>query len=79
MSAKTYTFESAPAIELTGAMELTAWCKNFGVSRTTAWNWRRSGKLKVIYRYGRAYVSAEESRRLLPDGRNGSEAQGQGR
>jgi predicted site-specific integrase-resolvase len=45
-------------------MELMAWCQTFGVSRTTAWNWRRSGRLKVIYRYGRAYVPAEEIRRL---------------
>ncbi|HEY1801918.1 MAG TPA: helix-turn-helix domain-containing protein, partial [Terriglobales bacterium] len=64
MSMKTCALESAPAIELAGAMELMAWCQTFGVSRTTAWNWRRSGRLKVIYRYGRAYVPAEEIRRL---------------
>jgi predicted site-specific integrase-resolvase len=63
MSMENCAPESVPPIELTGAMELTAWCKTFGVSRTTAWNWRRSGRLKVIYRYGRAYVPADEIQR----------------
>ena len=56
---------SMPAMQLAGAMPLTAWRKAVGVSRTTVWNWRQSGKLKVIYRYGRAFVSAEENRRLF--------------
>lgn len=55
------------AIELAGSMTLTAWRKAVGISRTTAWFWRRSGKLKVVYRYGRAYVTAEENRRFLKD------------
>jgi hypothetical protein len=62
MNTKNCISESVPAIELTGAMELMAWCKTSGVSRTTAWNWRRSGRLKVIYRYGRVYVTADETR-----------------
>ena len=55
---------SLPAMQLAGAMPLTAWRNAFGVPRTTAWEWRRSGKLNVIYRYGRAYVPAGESRRI---------------
>lgn len=55
-------------LELAEAVTLTEWQKVAGISRTTAFYWRRSGKLKVIYRYGRAYVSAEESRRLLAAG-----------
>jgi hypothetical protein len=58
---------SPPGLELAGAVTLTEWRKAAGVSRTTAFYWRRSGKLKVIYRYGHAYVSAEESRRLLAE------------
>lgn len=62
---------AAPAktagLELAGAVTLTKWRKAAGISRTTAFYWRRSGKLKVIYRYGRAYVSAAESRRLLTE------------
>lgn len=60
--------KSLPAIELAGAVELEAWRKANGICRTTAWNWRQTGKLQVIYRYGRAYVSAEQSRRLLEKG-----------
>ena len=60
---------SSPGLELAGAMTLTEWRKAAGISRTTAFYWRRSGKLKVIYRYGHAYVSAEESRRLLAEHR----------
>jgi predicted site-specific integrase-resolvase len=70
MSMKARTAEAVPAIKLTGAMELTAWRKAHGIGRTTAWNWRRAGKLKVIYRYGRVYVTAEESRRLLAEDGN---------
>ena len=51
--------------DLAGAVPLAEWQKAAGISRTTAFYWRRSGKLKVIYRYGRAFVSAEESRRLV--------------
>jgi predicted site-specific integrase-resolvase len=57
------------SVTLAGAVPLKKWQKAAGVSRTTAFYWRRSGKLKVIYRYGRAYVSAEESRRLLAEHR----------
>jgi hypothetical protein len=58
-------------LELAGAVRLEEWKKTAGISRTTAFYWRRSGKLKVIYRYGRAYVSAEESRRLLAEREKG--------
>ena len=54
-------------LELAGAVTLEEWRKAADISRTTAWYWRQSGKLKVVYRYGRAYVSAEESRRVLAD------------
>jgi hypothetical protein len=65
MNGVTHTLDGTPAeIELAGALTLTAWRKAFGISRTTAWHWRRSGKLKVLYRYGRAYVTSEESRRF---------------
>jgi hypothetical protein len=58
-------------LELAGAVSLKKWQKAADISRTTAFYWRRSGKLKVIYRYGRAYVSAEESRRLLAEREKG--------
>lgn len=60
--------EPSPAeLELAGAVPLKQWQKTAGISRTTAFYWRRTGKLKVIYRYGRAYVSAAESHRLLAE------------
>jgi hypothetical protein len=59
--------ESLPAIELAGAITLEAWRKAAGLSRTSAFLWRRSGKLKVTYRYGHAYVTAEENRRILSE------------
>ena len=51
--------------DLAGAVTLSAWMQQVGISRTTAWLWRRTGKLKVIHRYGRAYVTAEESRKHI--------------
>ena len=56
-----------PAIELAGAIPLEVWRKSYGLSRTSAFLWRRSGKLKVVSRYGHAYVTAEESRRQFTE------------
>jgi hypothetical protein len=56
------------ATDLAGAMTLSAWMQQVGISRTTAWLWRRTGKLKVIHRYGRAYVTAEEIQKHIQGG-----------
>jgi hypothetical protein len=54
-------------MELAGAIPLETWRKSIGLSRTSAFLWRRSGKLKVTYRYRHAYVTAEENRRILAE------------
>jgi len=51
---------SSPAeIQLAGGMKLSKWAKLVGISRTSAFRFRREGKLRVVVRYGTAYVTAE--------------------
>jgi predicted site-specific integrase-resolvase len=40
-------------------MRLSKRIKVVGISKTTAWRWRKDGKLKVVFRYGKAYVTAD--------------------
>jgi hypothetical protein len=44
--------------QLAGGMKLSKWAKLVGISRTSAWRFRREGKLPVVVRYGTAYVTA---------------------
>jgi hypothetical protein len=47
-----------PPPELTGGMRLELWRRAIGISRTTAWRLRKTGRLKTITRYGTVYVTA---------------------
>lgn len=49
---------------LAGGMRLGKWCKQVGISRTTAWRWRREGKLRVIIRYGMVFIPGSEIKRF---------------
>ena len=56
------SFRSHPGaaeMELAGGMRLARWCKLVGISRRTAHRYRKSGRLKVIVRYGQAYVTPQ--------------------
>jgi hypothetical protein len=54
-------------LSLAGAMRLSHWRKIIGVSRATAFRWRKAGKLKVVRRYGIAFVTAGEILRFWSD------------
>jgi hypothetical protein len=53
--------------ELAGAMRLSKWAKALGVSRSTIYRWRKTGKLKIVRRYGIAFVTVDENRRFWAD------------
>ena len=54
-----------PTMDLVGGMRLDAWRKIVGLSRTTAWRYRKEGKLPVVVRYGIAYVTADTIRNFF--------------
>ena len=49
----------SPPPNLAGGMNLTAWRKAVGISRTAAWSYRKTGRINVVWRYGRAYLTAQ--------------------
>lgn len=44
------------------------WCKRVGISPATGHNWRKEGKLSVVKLGKLAFVTREESDRILRDG-----------
>jgi hypothetical protein len=39
-------------LEFAGGMTLRHWCQVVGISQRTALNYRKAGKLKVVWRFG---------------------------
>jgi hypothetical protein len=58
---------SLPEIQLAGGMKLEKWRKIVGISRTTAWRLRKTGRLPVVIRYGTAFLKAETIRNFFTD------------
>ena len=56
-----------PEMQLAGGMRLSKWIKVVGISKMTAWRWRKDGKLKVVFRYGMAYVTADTIQKFFTD------------
>jgi hypothetical protein len=54
-------------LQLAGGMRLSKWTKTVGISKMTAWRWRKEGKLPVIWRYGIPWVTAETIRQFFTD------------
>ena len=54
-------------MQLAGGMRLSKWIKTIGISKMTAWRWRKEGKLTVIWRYGIPWVTAETIRQFFTD------------
>jgi hypothetical protein len=54
-------------LQLAGGMRLSKWIKTIGISKMTAWRWRKEGKLNVIWRYGIPWVTAETIRQFFTD------------
>jgi hypothetical protein len=46
-------------ISLVGGIRLSKWRRQVGLSRTTIWRWRKSGRLPVVMRYGVPFLAAE--------------------
>lgn len=59
--------EAAPNISLVGGIRLSKWRRQVGLSRTTVWRWRKSGRLPVVMRYNVAFLSAETVKRFFSD------------
>jgi hypothetical protein len=63
-------FAQAPSnddIQLAGGMRMAKWIKIIGISKATAWRWRKQGKLPVVWRYGLPWVTAETIRQIFSD------------
>jgi hypothetical protein len=58
---------SIPDIQLAGGMRLSKWIKIVGISKMTAWRWRKEGKLAVIWRYGLPWVTTETIQKFFTD------------
>src|SRR5215471_8728316 len=58
-------------LELAGGMRLSRWCAITGINPRTARRYRLAGKLKVIVRYGQAYVTPQAIAEFFVD--DGSE------
>ena len=54
-------------MQLAGGMRLSKWIKTIGISKMTAWRWRKEGKLTVIWRYGIPWVTAEMIQQFFTD------------
>lgn len=54
-------------IQLAGGMRLDKWRKIVGISKATAWRWRKEGKLTVVWRYGIPWVTAETIENFFKD------------
>jgi hypothetical protein len=54
-------------MQLAGGMRLSKWSKVVGISKMTAWRWRKEGKLPVIWRYGLPWVTAETIQKFFTD------------
>ena len=61
-------------IQLAGGMRLDKWRKSVGISKATAWRWRKEGKLKVVWRYGLPWVTAETIQDFFTDDGTGPHA-----
>jgi hypothetical protein len=57
----------ASEIQIAGGMRLAKWVKLIGISKMTAWRWRKEGKFPVIWRYGIPWVTAETIRQFFTD------------
>jgi hypothetical protein len=54
-------------MQLAGGMRLSKWRKTVGISKMTAFRWRKEGKLRVILRYGILWVTAETIQNFFTD------------
>lgn len=54
-------------LQLAGGMRLSKWIKIVGISKMTAWRWRKEGKLDVGWRYGLPWVTAETIQKFFTD------------
>jgi hypothetical protein len=54
-------------LELAGGIRLSRWCALTGISPRTARRYRNAGRLKVIVRYGQAYVTSQASADFFVD------------
>jgi hypothetical protein len=54
-------------MQLAGGMRLSAWRKAIGISKMTAYRWRKENKITVIWRYGQPWVTAETIRNFFTD------------
>lgn len=48
-----------------GLKPLSRWWEENGITRATAWRWRRDGLIDTINIYGRQYITHEEEERFL--------------
>ena len=56
---QTFLTELVPE-ELQPPMALDLFIERMGITRSTAWNWRKQGKLRTVNISGREYVPAKE-------------------
>ena len=54
-------------MELAGGMRMSKWCKIVGISRTSAWRLRKSGRPPVVMRYGVPFLTADTIKRFFSD------------
>lgn len=46
-------------------ISLDKWITHMGISRSTAWNWRKNGMLKTINICGRQYIMPDEQAEFM--------------